>query len=130
MSEVNHPQHYGGEDNPYEVIKVCRAWLTPTEYVGALKFQIWKYTARHRQKGGLVDLEKSQFYQNELVRFSREMEEKRKVLDNGKGTPESTEVRRASNGEGQQRTNGRSTLLDKHSEGDFLQRTDGPKLPD
>jgi hypothetical protein len=27
MSEqVNHPQHYGGEDNTYEAIKVIEAW--------------------------------------------------------------------------------------------------------
>jgi len=24
--KVNHPQHYGGEFNPYEVIKVIEAW--------------------------------------------------------------------------------------------------------
>ena len=24
--QVNHPQHYGGEDNPYEAIKVIEAW--------------------------------------------------------------------------------------------------------
>lgn len=23
---VNHPAHYGGEDNPYEAIKVIEAW--------------------------------------------------------------------------------------------------------
>jgi hypothetical protein len=23
---VNHPTHYGGEDNPYEAIKVIDAW--------------------------------------------------------------------------------------------------------
>ena len=23
---VNHPNHYGGEDNPYEAIKVIEAW--------------------------------------------------------------------------------------------------------
>lgn len=23
---VNHPDHYGGEDNPYEAIKVIEAW--------------------------------------------------------------------------------------------------------
>lgn len=23
---VNHPSHYGGEDNPYETIKVIEAW--------------------------------------------------------------------------------------------------------
>lgn len=27
MSEqVNHPQHYGGKDNPFEAIKVIEAW--------------------------------------------------------------------------------------------------------
>ena len=27
MSEqVNHPKHYGGENNPYEAIKVIEAW--------------------------------------------------------------------------------------------------------
>ena len=27
MSEqVNHPQHYGGKNNPYEAIKVIEAW--------------------------------------------------------------------------------------------------------
>ena len=24
--KVNHPSHYGGEDNPYEAIKVIDAW--------------------------------------------------------------------------------------------------------
>ena len=24
--QVNHPSHYGGGDNPYEVIKVIEAW--------------------------------------------------------------------------------------------------------
>lgn len=25
-TEVDHPEHYGGVDNPYEVIKVIEAW--------------------------------------------------------------------------------------------------------
>jgi hypothetical protein len=24
--DINHPQHYGGADNPYEAIKVIEAW--------------------------------------------------------------------------------------------------------
>lgn len=28
-SAVDHPAHYGGEDNPYEAIKVIEAWLGP-----------------------------------------------------------------------------------------------------
>lgn len=26
MSEIDHPAHYGGEDDPYEAIKVIDAW--------------------------------------------------------------------------------------------------------
>jgi hypothetical protein len=29
--KVHHPLHYGGADNPYEVIKVLQHWLTPEQ---------------------------------------------------------------------------------------------------
>ena len=32
--QVNHPQHYGGEDNPYEAIKVIDAWGFTYKTVG------------------------------------------------------------------------------------------------
>jgi hypothetical protein len=67
--KVNNPGHYGGADNPYETIKVLRAWLTPEEFVGFLKGNALKYLSRHRQKGGLEDLKKAQWYQNALVEF-------------------------------------------------------------
>lgn len=73
MSNVHHPSHYGGEDDPYETIKVMRAKLLPQEYAGALKFLVAKYNDRHRMKNGLEDLEKGLFYQAELVRFAREI---------------------------------------------------------
>lgn len=66
---VNHPAHYGGEDNPYEVIKVLENWLTPEEFIGALKFNVFKYNARARLKGGAESYAKAQFYQNYLVDF-------------------------------------------------------------
>lgn len=69
---VNHPDHYGGDDNPYEVIKVLEAWLTPEEYRGFLKGNVIKYEARAARKGGLEDYRKAQWYQNELVRFEIE----------------------------------------------------------
>lgn len=70
---VSNPSHYGGKDNPYETIKVMRARLTPQEYVGALKFNVYKYNDRHRDKGGEEDLEKAGWYQAELIRFVREV---------------------------------------------------------
>jgi hypothetical protein len=65
---VNHPFYYGG-DTTYEVIKVLEAWFTPDEYIGFCKGNAIKYQARHRQKGGIEDLKKAKWYQDELMRF-------------------------------------------------------------
>jgi hypothetical protein len=44
---VNHPEHYGGQDNPYEVVKVCEAWgLDKDAYI----FNVVKYVARAGNK--------------------------------------------------------------------------------
>lgn len=66
---VNHPAHYGGADNPYEVIKVLEAWLTRNEFIGFCKGNAIKYQARHRQKGGDEDLRKAKWYQDYLTEF-------------------------------------------------------------
>lgn len=44
---VNHPAHYGGADNPHEVIKVIRAWNLGFNLGNAAK-----YIARAGKKGG------------------------------------------------------------------------------
>ena len=75
--QVDHPAHYGGASNPYEVIKVLRAWLTPEEYVGFLKGNVIKYVARAHHKGGVEDYEKAKWYQDELVRCERERVEQK-----------------------------------------------------
>ncbi len=57
---VNHPNHYGGEDNQYEAIKVIEAW--------GLDFHIGntvKYISRAGKKGAdkeLQDLKKALWY--------------------------------------------------------------------
>jgi hypothetical protein len=59
---VNHPPHYGGEDNTYEAIKVIEAW--------GLGFNLGnsvKYICRAGKKGQgdklhLYDLEKARWY--------------------------------------------------------------------
>ncbi|MBY5763593.1 DUF3310 domain-containing protein [Rhizobium leguminosarum] len=66
---VDHPAHYGGGDNPYEVIKVLENWLTREEFIGALKFNIIKYQARARLKAGSQDYEKSAWYSAYLADF-------------------------------------------------------------
>jgi hypothetical protein len=71
---VNHPAHYGGEDNPYEVIKVLHAW-----FPGGIPFSVGnviKYVARAGKKDPareLEDLEKAAWYlQEEIAHRKRE----------------------------------------------------------
>jgi hypothetical protein len=56
--EVNHPDHYGGKDNPYEAIKVIEAWGLGFHLGSALK-----YIARAAHKGKeITDLNKAIWY--------------------------------------------------------------------
>lgn len=69
---VNDPQHYGGADNLYEVIKVLEAWgLDKDSYL----FNVVKYVARAGKKDAaaeLQDLEKAMYY------LKRRIENKKK----------------------------------------------------
>jgi hypothetical protein len=68
---VNHPTHYGG-DTPYEVIKVMEHWLTREQFIGAMKFQSFKYNARAGKKetaAEIQDHEKSIWYETYLVDY-------------------------------------------------------------
>lgn len=55
---VNHPNHYGGKDNPYETIKVIENWKLNFNLGNAIK-----YLARADHKENkLQDLEKAKWY--------------------------------------------------------------------
>ncbi|WP_316189862.1 DUF3310 domain-containing protein [Bradyrhizobium sp. SZCCHNS1054] len=55
---VDHPAHYGGEDNSYEAIKVVEAWDLDF-YLG----NVIKYVSRAGKKGDeLEDLKKARWY--------------------------------------------------------------------
>ena len=64
---VNNPSHYGGKDNPYEAIKVIRAW--------GLGFNLGntvKYISRAGKKYGdtklLEDLKKARWYLDDEIK--------------------------------------------------------------
>lgn len=64
---VNHPNHYGGEDNPYEVVKVAEAWGLDKD---AYLFNVLKYITRSGKKDGnppVQDLEKAVWYLNRRI---------------------------------------------------------------
>lgn len=70
--DVNHPVHYGGKANPYETIKVMEARLSREEFIGAMKFQVYKYNDRSGKKLGTLaktDFDKARFYQQYLVEY-------------------------------------------------------------
>lgn len=72
-NEINHPDYYGGEDNPYEAIKVIEAWQLDFSLGNAVK-----YIARAGKKDSsktIQDLEKAKWYIERAI-------EKRQSLNN------------------------------------------------
>ncbi len=70
MSEqVEHPQHYGGADNPHEAIKVIEAWN-----LGFCLGNTVKYISRAGKKDNrLQDLRKAKWYlDREIAKLERE----------------------------------------------------------
>jgi hypothetical protein len=64
---VNHPDHYGGKENQYEVVKVCEAWGLDKD---AYLFNVVKYVARAGKKDTdkeLQDLTKAAWYLNRKI---------------------------------------------------------------
>jgi hypothetical protein len=60
---VDHPEHYGGADNPYEAIKVVEAWQ-----LGFHLGNVVKYIARAGRKGdALEDLKKARWYLDRYI---------------------------------------------------------------
>lgn len=71
--KVEHPKHYGGADNTYEVIKVIEAWG-----LGFHLGNVVKYVARAGLKGDkFEDLAKAKWYlEREINNLLRERDEK------------------------------------------------------
>ena len=60
IEQVNHPQHYGGEDNPYEAIKVIDAWELGFSLGNTVKY-ISRAGIKNPEKE-LEDLKKAAWY--------------------------------------------------------------------
>ncbi len=69
--QVNHPDHYGGADNPYEAIKVIEAWG-----LGFCLGNTIKYIARAGKKDATVqDLEKARWYLDREIKKFKPIQE-------------------------------------------------------
>lgn len=75
---VNHPQHYGGDDNPYEVIKVIEAWN-----LGFCLGNAIKYIGRAGKKKvdtELEDLLKARWYVDREIQRLQRIETNRQAI--------------------------------------------------
>jgi hypothetical protein len=65
---VNHPQHYGGVDNPYEVVKIAEATGLDKD---AYLFNVLKYIVRSGKKNDnppVQDLKKALWYLDRRIK--------------------------------------------------------------
>ena len=57
--KIDHPGHYGGEENPYEAIKVIEAWGLDFHLGNVIKYIS---RAGKKDKGTVEDLKKAKWY--------------------------------------------------------------------
>lgn len=69
--DIQNTKRYGLKSGK-QLLQVFREdLLTDDEYRGALKFNIFKYTQRYKEKNGVADLEKARVYLDELIDFEK-----------------------------------------------------------
>lgn len=74
MDNVRHPPHYGGQDNPYETIKVIEAWGLGFHLGNAVKYL--SRAGKKTSTSAVEDLEKAVWYINrEITRVRKESHE-------------------------------------------------------
>lgn len=76
--QVNHPSHYGGQNNQYETIKVIRAWGLDKNFNLA---NTVKYLSRAGKKDTspfIEDLKKALWYLNDEIKHMEEQNKKSK----------------------------------------------------
>ena len=61
---VNQPPHYQGD---IECIDAIQASMTNEEFIGYLRGNIIKYNWRYRNKNGVEDLRKAEWYLKKLI---------------------------------------------------------------
>ena len=64
--QVNHPTHYGGENNPYEAIKVIDAWDLGFSLGNTVKYI--SRAGKKDQAKELEDLKKAAFYLDRKIK--------------------------------------------------------------
>lgn len=67
-SQVDHPEHYGGKDDPYEAIKVIEAWNLNFHLGNTIKY-ISRWGKKQNSKNDLLeDLKKARWYLDRMIK--------------------------------------------------------------
>jgi hypothetical protein len=77
--DVNHPKHY--TQGSIECIDAIAACMTNEEFAAYCQGNVLKYLWRYRSKGGLVDLEKAQWYLDKLIQIAASKASSEKFLE-------------------------------------------------
>lgn len=64
---VNHPSHYGGENNPYEVIKIIEAWNSDFYIGNVIKYSLRAGRGKSCKELEIQDLKKAVWYLNRKI---------------------------------------------------------------
>lgn len=65
------PTYYQGSDSKDLLSRFADGMVSPEEFRGFCKGNIFKYVTRYQQKNGVEDLEKAQTYLNRLILFEK-----------------------------------------------------------
>ena len=71
QDSINSPNHYA--DSTIECIDAMEAMMTPEQFIGYLRGNVFKYQWRYEKKNGIEDLKKAQWY---LERLTKKVAEK------------------------------------------------------
>ena len=71
QDSINSPNHYA--DSTIECIDAMEAMMTPEQFIGYLRGNVFKYQWRYEKKNGIEDLKKAQWY---LERLTEKVAEK------------------------------------------------------
>lgn len=78
--QVNHPNHYGGKENPYEAIKVIEAWSLDFCLGNTVKYISRAGSKREAMKPDLdkhiEDLEKAEWYLKRKIEQLKQFKQK------------------------------------------------------
>ena len=92
---VSHPKHYQSETG-LEVIDVIEAFTFDLKGIEATDTgNILKYICRWKNKNGLQDLEKAQWYLTHLIEHVKKLEEENKLLKTKSNFSDYTHAERA-----------------------------------